>query len=162
MPSNKFFFNILHFFSPRCSCFSWLFLMLPGWPITHSVKLSQRSLCSGLPTGGWGATGKKPAFMHEEGIGDPTVWIFEKWSQTLRRQQAHQNKTSGKLWKGYFSNSFRHKTNMPKDKSLDAQQRCFLVSKTYLWEPRHYSSVSSWDTSGSFVPFNDSLLKWLI
>lgn len=90
LPTSSFF-NILHFFGPLCSCFSWLFLMLPVWPITHSVRLSQRSLRFSLLTEG--ATGKKPAFMHEEGIGDPTVWLCEKCSQTQRRQQANQNKT---------------------------------------------------------------------
>lgn len=115
--------------------------------VSYVSCLTHYTLCQTLPAVSLlfsphgGVNGKKLAFMHEEGIGDPTVWLCEKWSQTQRHQQAHQNKMSGKLRKSYLDlDSLRHKTNMPKDKSLDAQQGCFLVFKTYLWEPKHYSS----------------------
>lgn len=80
------FFNILHFFLSSCvhvslDCFLCCLFdplhTLSNFPSCLSASLSQRG----------GKTGKKLAFMHEEGIGDPTVWLCEKWSQTQTPKQ---------------------------------------------------------------------------
>lgn len=92
--------------------------------------------------------------------------LVKSWPSCMRRESGiplcdsvkseAKHRDVREALKELLSDSFRHKTNMQKDKSLDAQQGCFLVFKTYLWEPKHYSSVSSWDTSGSFVPKSQS------
>ena len=53
-----------------------LLLSSPVYPTTRSVKLSRPRLCFSLSVS-TGATDKELAFMHEEGIRDPSLGISE-------------------------------------------------------------------------------------